>query len=202
MLIVDDHPMFLDGLAFMLNEYDSLIVIGTKTSAKEAIQFIQNNDVDVVIMDVRMPELDGVAATEVILKMRPNIKVIGLTASEKENPAAKMFNVGAKGYLCKSGKIENVVEAINVVMQDKIFYQNKLYNSVDEICWCEDEFSCLSEREKEIIHYLASGLNSIDIGNELCISPLTVKTHRSNIMKKLKISTTADLIRLSIERNI
>ncbi len=199
-LIADDHPVFCDSMTYLLGSTDSIEVVGTANNGKEAIDFVTKKPMDVILMDIRMPVVDGIEATDIISKKHPKIKVLALTAIEREESIVKIFKHGAMGCLSKSCQIDDVIKAIKTVYENKVYYLGDVYDSLDDICFNNPLKLLISEREQEILRLLALGLSTSEIAESISISPNTVKKHRSNIMQKLEIKTTVELVRFAVEK--
>lgn len=200
-LIVDDHPMFGDSIAYLLKDVNFIKIVGVENNGKDAIGWLSTNQVDIILMDISMPIMDGIETTSFISKKYPNIKVIALTALEEQHIVKEMLRVGAKGYISKGEQVENIINAIIAVEKGNIFYFGKTYSSTDNISFVSTPEDALSDRERDIMRCIALGLSTKDIAENLFISPNTVKTHRSNIMSKLNIKTTVELVRYAVEKN-
>lgn len=201
-LVIADRPLFCNGLAQLLNDVAFIEQIFVEANRAITAQLIAEEQIDLVLMDIQEDFLEDVQIISAISKHFLHLNIIAISKWEKENLTSKLFEAGVKGYICKNTLLEDLVKAIKTVLDGSIFYLGKVYASINQIPWIDDELNRLSGRELEIVHYLALGLSSRQIGEKLFISPFTVKTHRSNIMKKVRAKSTVELVRFAVERNI
>lgn len=206
LLLVDDHQMVRNGLKMLLNSEKNLNVVAEASNGVEAIDFLKENykNIDVVIMDITMPELNGIDTTEIIMKLHPNLKVLALTMHSEETYILKMLKVGARGYVLKDTDKETLVKAVNTVAEGEKYYcaeiSTKLINTL--IHGKEKVKTELSDREKQILALVASGKTNKEISKEVNLSARTVETHRYKITKKLKLKNTAELIKYAIKKEL
>jgi DNA-binding NarL/FixJ family response regulator len=218
LLLADDHRIILNGLQVMLNDEPDISVVGEVCDRAEALAFVrQNPDIDVILMDVRMPNMNGITATREILKLYPNINVLGLSMFQDDEFITEMVNAGAKGYLLKhAGKLE-LLDAIRRVARGEPYFgqevmqlvlnkvkgtTNPVNLSPASIPPLETQTGELTEREMEILALIAAQMTNQEIADKLFISPRTVHSHRRNLMQKLGAKNTAGLVRQAIEMNL
>lgn len=195
-LIVDDHPMVLEGMSAMLAQIEFVVNAGTAANAYEAMQQIKNTAPDIVITDINMPEVSGIELALKIRKEFPRVKIIAMSTFKERSYISQMIQNGAAGYLVKSASREEIEEAILSV------YEGKLYMSLDINLSTADQeemnnIPVLSSREKEILLLIADGLTNPQIATKLFLSLHTVDTHRKNILTKFSVNNTASLIKLA-----
>ena len=195
-LIVDDHPMVLEGMSAMLAQIEFVVNAGTAANAYEAMQQIKNTAPDIVITDINMPEVSGIELALKIRKEFPRVKIIAMSTFKERSYISQMIQNGAAGYLEKSASREEIEEAILSV------YEGKLYMSLDINLSTADQeemnnIPVLSSREKEILLLIADGLTNPQIATKLFLSLHTVDTHRKNILTKFSVNNTASLIKLA-----
>ncbi len=213
-LIVDDHKIIRDGIKSLLEDVPNIKIIGEASNGLEAIEFFKNQSADVVIMDIRMPEMGGIETTKYLTENYPNVKILALTMHDEEAFISKMLHAGASGYLLKNVGKEEFVTAINKI------YKGENYFSLDVATKMMTKFMSnknnendieieegnntlqLTKREIEVIKLIAEGLTSQDIADKLFISSRTVDTHRRNLLQKLNVKNTAELIKFAIKHNI
>jgi len=204
-LIADDHPIFRDGIVARLSEKANYNVVGEANNGREAVSAAAKLRPDIVIMDIMMPEMDGIHATEHIKKVSPKIKVIIISMHKKKEYIQRAFQSGADGYILKENTALEVTNAINSVIKGKRYVCNTVSQYLaDEYIKLivSDQFNPLKKlslREKEILKMLAEGQGNHEISDALCISPSTVKSHRSKVMKKLGIHDLAGLVRFAVK---
>lgn len=204
-LLVDDHKLFRDGLVLLLSTFEEIETIHQAGNGKEMVDFLKENDVDLVLTDISMPVMDGIEATKAVLEMKPDQKVIALTMNDEEEYYYKMIEIGAKGFLLKDSKITEVKTAIDKVLEgENYFSQNFMYNLLRNIKDKEfiKENSLLSEREQEILFLICKGNSNQEIADQLYISKRTVDKHRANLLAKTNTKNTASLVMFAIKNKL
>lgn len=203
LVIADDHTVLRQGLCEILEDKGTFEIVGQAADGMELLEILKNNPVDVVLMDIAMPKLDGMATIDRMHAQNINVPVVILSANEGERSVRTALKAGAKGYLPKNVALEELEFAITSVMEGKTYLSpsitSSLMNADDPT---ESPLSVLTKREVEILKYLAQGKPNKDIGKLLHISSRTVDTHRSNILKKLNLRTNAELVRLAIAEEL
>ena len=204
-VIVDDHQLFRNGLKILLNSFREFEVIGEASNGVEFIDVIKLTFPDIVLMDINMPEVDGIEATKRGLNLNPDLKIIALSMYGEEDYYYKMVDSGAKGFLLKDSDINEVREAILTVNKGgSFFYQELLHHVIQKIKHREQEVKAanLSKREKEILEKICEGLSNQEIADALFISKRTVDKHRANLLSKTNSKNTASLILYSIKNKL
>ena len=201
--IVDDHKLFRQGLSVILNSKEGIEIIGRFELAIDFIEQLPSLKVDLVLLDIDMPEMDGITACRKILKIQPSIKVVILSMHLKSNKVREAVAAKVKGYLLKTSSDDEVVSAINIIMEGKEFFskeaQEELINSYKK----EDSpLFQLTPREKEILKLVCAEYNSHEIAEELSISTHTADTHRRNLMSKTGSKNSIGLVKYAIENNL
>ena len=200
-LIVDDHPVFRDGLRNVLNSAEGLVVIGEAQDGADALQAVQTLQPDVVIMDINIPVLNGMQATRQIKSSHPDIQVIMLTAYDDDEQIFHAIRTGASAYYPKDVSPESLVRTIQYVSQGKYVVGEQLMNQREIERWLADaserfggllddvdeKFRPLSPRETEILKLITRGLSNKEIAYTLGISHQTVKNHMTSILRKLDV---------------
>jgi DNA-binding NarL/FixJ family response regulator len=199
-LIVDDHPMVAEGIRAILETYDDLLVVGTLSNGREAIDQVEALDPDVILLDLNMPQVNGLAATEIILERRPDTRILILSMHDSGEYIATALNHGAMGYLLKDVPTEEVKRAIDTVMAGSLYMCTGATASLRPSLGLGRE--ALTSREQTILLELAQGKSNKDVAIALDISVRTVETHRKNIKRKLGISSTAGLTRYAMEHGV
>ena len=198
-LIADDHQIVLDGLKMVLSAREDFEVVGEASNGLEVLDFVANNTVDIVVLDINMPEMDGIKCARKIKSDYPNIKVIILTMYAQKSFVEEIVKIGIDGCLLKNNTGKELSDAIARVHSGKSYYDQIQNFSKDDK---ELKEYSLSEREIEIIRKLGDGLTSSQIGDALFISEHTVKTHRKNILKKLNLHSSSELIQYALNNGI
>lgn len=205
--IADDHPVIRDGIRSVFSGTNEFKVVGEAGSGIEALEGISTLKPDLVLMDITMPELDGIAVTKRVVDGFPEIKVIMLSMHADPFRAIEAFRAGASGYVLKDSAPEEILKAAHKVLKGLKYAspavsEGLLNDFVEKIKKEEGPADTLTEREKEIIRLIAGGATSNEIGRKLFISTSTVKSHRNKIMKKLGINDMASLIKIAIQKGI
>jgi len=204
-IITDDHQLFRNGLKILLNAFQEFEVIGEASNGEEFLRLLKNIQADIVLMDINMPEMDGIEATRKALKLYPGIEIIALSMYGEEEYYYKMVDAGAKGFLLKDSDISEVKEAILTVKRGgSYFSQELLYHVIQKIKHREHENKSanLSKREKEILFKICEGLSNQEIAESLFISKRTVDKHRANLLGKTNSKNTASLILFAIRHKL
>lgn len=211
-LIVDDHKIIRDGIKSLLEDAPNIQIVGEASNGLEAIEFFKNQPTDIVIMDIRMPEMGGIETTKFLTENYPGVKILALTMHDEEAFISKMLHAGASGYLLKNVGKEEFITAIHKIYKGENYFSldvatkmmTKFMSSkpVEDDEVVEDDDLQLTKREIEVIKLIAEGLTSQDIADKLFISPRTVDTHRRNLLQKLNVKNTAELIKYAIKHNI
>ena len=198
-LLADDHAIVLDGLKLVLSIDPQFKVVGEVQNGQEVLDFVESNEVDIIIMDINMPVMDGITCSKKLKSINPQVKVIILTMYPQKSFIDEIIKIGIDGCLVKSNTGKELSEAILRVWSGKPYYdQIGQFDSKEEAI----KKHKLSEREVEIIRGLADGLTSESIADHLCISLHTVRTHRKNILKKLELHNSSELVQYAINNGI
>src|SRR5574339_950879 len=208
LLIVDDHAVVRSGLKMLLENERDVEIIGAASSAADAIEGAVRLHPDVILMDIGLPDLSGIDATREIKKRVPDSAIVALTIHEDEEYFFKMLESGASGYVPKRAAPEELLTAIRAAANGQVY----LYPSLAKLLvrdfldggrsTGEQTTSDLTDREQEVLTYLAEGASNEEIAASLVISPKTVARHRENIMRKLNLHSRAELVRYAIRKGI
>lgn len=210
-LIADDHPFFRDGIHQLLIGQTGIGEIGEAANGKEVLQQLAKKEYDLVIMDIKMPQMSGIEATREIHKKYPKIKVLAISMYDEQTYIVKMLKAGAKGYLLKNSTKAELLKAISEVMRGESYFSREVSDimfshiaSGKSIENGDDEpvAQALTRREIEIIRMIAEELTNVEIGGKLNISPRTVDTHRRNLFQKLKVKNTAGLVKYAMKHGL
>lgn len=199
-LIVDDHPMVADGIRAILESYDDISVIGTLSNGQEVVDQIDQLSPDVILMDLNMPQLGGLSATEILLERHPQTRIIILSMHDAPEYVSTAMRHGAKGYLLKEVPTEEIYTAILTVMQGQSYLCTGASGALRPDR--RDGQEVLTAREQTILLQLAQGRSNKQVAHDLDISVHTVETHRKNIKRKLGINSTAGLTRYALEHGV
>ncbi|MFN8240102.1 MAG: response regulator transcription factor [Bacteroidales bacterium] len=204
-IIADDHQLFRNGLKLLLESSPDFQIAGEASTGTEFLEVLKNCPADVALMDINMPELDGIEATRKGMKLCPGLAVIALSMYGEEEYYYKMVDAGAKGFLLKDSDITEVREAIITVKKGgSYFSQELLHQVIQKIKLRENEIKSanLSKREKEILYKICEGYSNQEIAESLFISKRTVDKHRANLLGKTNSKNTASLILYAIKNKL
>lgn len=208
-LLVDDHQLIIDGLRGFISTEPSYKIIGEAQNGNEAIQLVSLFNPDVILMDIEMPELSGIQASQEIKKSHPNCKIIIISMHKEKELIKKLISYNIDGYLLKNSSQIEVLGAVKKVLNGETYFSSDVNESlnqkVEEGANTKSDlviFSQLTEREIEILKLVALGKTNKEMGEALFISHRTVDTHRTNLMKKLEINNVAGLIRYAFKNGL
>ncbi|OGR08378.1 MAG: DNA-binding response regulator [Desulfobacca sp. RBG_16_58_9] len=207
-LIADDHQIMREGLRAMLEKEHDIVVLGEAEDGRMIERLARELAPDVIIMDVAMPDLNGIEATRQIVAELPGVKIIALSMHDDRRFVLNMLKAGAAGYMLKDSAFTDLAKAIRVVMSGKTYLSHEVTDIVvkDYVSSSQSAessaFHLLSPREREVLQLLAEGKTSALIGEKLHISVKTVETHRQQIMVKLKIRSVAELTKYAIREGL
>lgn len=207
-LLVDDHALFRDGMSFVLSKICGFNVIGQAANGVEFLECLNSFNPDIVLMDISMPEMDGIEATLQGLKRNPNLKIITLSSYGQEVYYYKMIKVGVLGFVQKNANKEELEEAIREVHAgNNYFPPNILRNLVFKVGNDGEDGLAngeirITNREKEVLSLICHGFSNNDIAEKLFISPKTVDNHRTNLLSKTNTKNAANLVMYAIKNHI
>ena len=208
-LIADDHGVVRKGLRLLLEQYPELAVIGEAANGREAVTMAATLSPQIVVLDVAMPILNGIEAAEQILKVNSKVGIIILTMHADESYLLRALNVGIKGYLLKESAEEDLLLAIRSVARGKPFFSRAInetlledYMRVLKQQGLSDTFHLLTAREKEVLQLLAEGKTNKEVATLLDLSPYTVESHRTNLMQKLNVHNTAEIVLYAVRKRL
>jgi DNA-binding NarL/FixJ family response regulator len=208
-ILADDHTIVRQGLAKLLEGEPGFQVVGEAENGREAVGKVEELKPHVVIMDIVMPLLNGIEATRQIKKTHPKTKIIILSMHCHDRYIKELFSLGASGYLLKDSTGSDIVKAVQAAMDGDTYMSPSVsrlviedYVSTKKTSFREELYSNLSNREREVFQMIAEGHSTKEISETLCISPSTVKTHRSKIMEKLRMENLSQLVQFAIRIGI
>ncbi|MFB2117966.1 response regulator [Parapedobacter sp. 2B3] len=196
-IVIDDHPVVLQGFSFMLQGIPGIRLVGTFTDADAGLAYIGQEAVDIVLLDINMPGKNGIDACSEIQRRNPACRVIAISNINEHSIIQRMLQAGASGYLLKNADRDEVVDAIHQVVSGGTGLSKNVREIIDSVR--SGDFPVITRREKEVLHWLAQGLSSAEIGEKIFISPLTVESHRRNLLQKFKATNVAALIHDAME---
>ena len=208
-LLADDHAVVRKGLRFILEQEPDLQVAGEAADGREAVRLARELSPDVVVMDIAMPQLNGIDATSQIVKQNPRTSVLILSMHNDETYLLRALEAGARGFLLKDTAEEDLVRAVRVAAQGKPFFSPAIAQALLEDYMRnlqqrnqQDSYSLLTDREKEVLQLLAEGRSNKEVAQLLSLSVYTVETHRTRIMQKLNLHNTAELVLYAVRKKI
>ncbi len=200
--IVDDHQMIIEGLKSLLQNEVEIELVGSATSAERCLQFLSMSTCDIILMDINLPDTNGIELCKIITNKYPKIKIIALSTHNEGSYVRKMLEAGAQGYLLKNADkfeilkaIKTVVKGINyltIEAEKALKYENELQNKLPK----------LTKREKEVLTLIVDGLTNHQIAEKLFVSIDTIDSHRKNLHSKLNVNNTAMLIKFATDNNL
>ncbi|MBK8502718.1 MAG: response regulator transcription factor [Saprospiraceae bacterium] len=205
--IADDHQVLLDGLSTLLSNIDGLEVVGMGHHGNEVLHFLLENDVDVILLDINMPVLNGIETCKILQKEHPEIKVLALSMYEKASFIQQMLKNGAAGYILKNTGQDELVEAIKTVHRgeqylSKIVSDTLMQSLMGKASTTRPYIPEMTRREKEVLVLIAKELTTQEISDQLHISLNTVETHRKNLLSKFGVRNSVGLIKMALERGL
>lgn len=201
-LLTDDHQLIIDGLKSLLKDQEDINVSAEANNGREALRILSFLPIDVVLMDIDMPVMNGIETLKEIKKHYPHVKVIILSMHNEAGMIKSLIDLGANGYLLKSCTQDEVVSAIRKVAAGQSCFSTDVTMALLNPTHPEQKAEILTERETEILKLIAAGFSNKEVGDKLFISHRTVDTHRTNLMKKLSVNNIAGLISYAIKNGI
>lgn len=208
-LVADDHGVVRKGLRLQLEQNEQFEVVGEAADGREAVRLAEELKPNVVIMDIAMPSLNGIEATAQIVKHNPGVGVIILSMHSDESYLVRTLAAGAKGYLLKDTADADLQRAVQNVARGKPFFSPAIAKVLLEDYvrqlqqrGLQDSYDLLTEREKEILQLLAEGKSNKEVATILNLSPYTVETHRTHIMQKLDLHSSAEIVLYAVRKKI
>lgn len=204
-VIVDDHKILLEGLVSLLQNEANYQVVAHFTDGKECLDNFDQYQPDILISDIEMPKMDGIQLTNAVSRLFPYTRILALTSFNEHVYVKEMLKAGASGYLLKNAGIEEFRTAIDTVMEGKSYYAQEVmqqYLENQKNTRTQLPGKKLSKREIEIIKLLSDQFTTSEIAEKLYLSPLTIKTHRKNILLKLGLHNTAGVVKYAMEKGI
>lgn len=207
-VIADDHRMFIDGLKALLKTQKQFSITGEALNGKQLLEILGNTAADIILMDVNMPEMDGIEATKQVKLHYPQIKVLMLTMFNTRDYIEKLLRAGADGYILKNTGKEELTIAIETIMRGESFFSKEVTEKIMEGLQKKKNqendpmMTELTEREKDVLKLIVEELTTNEISETLHISPHTVETHRKNLISKLQVKNIAGLVKYAIQHGL
>jgi DNA-binding NarL/FixJ family response regulator len=205
-LLADDHQVVRDGLKLLINNHPGMQVVGEAANGKEVLQQARQLKPDVVVMDLSMPELNGLQATERLVSELPQVRVVALTGHEDESYLNQLCKAGASGYLLKRSAGDELIHALGSVARGGVYFDpdlaaRALARQLKSVASSREPSSAdLSEREKEVLSLLAWGYSNKEIANQLKLSIKTIETYKARVSEKLQLRSRTELVRYALRK--
>ena len=201
--VVDDHPIVIEGLKQLLSGVDGLHIAGCFIDGNGILSFIRTNYVDVVLLDITLPDCNGIELCSAIKTASPSTSVLMLSNRSERSMVMQSLQNGASGYLLKNASLEELSNCIKEATTGNIVFCNEIKMIIGKPGGRDEhKIPKLTKRENEVLKMMADGKTTPIIADELCLSPLTIETHRKNIMQKFQAKNVAELILLAAQHNI
>ena len=204
-ILVDDHQLFREGLKSLLESFEYVKKVEEAPNGKAFIQMLETIQPDIVFMDIEMPEMDGITATQKALNIYPSLNVIALSMYGNENYYTQMINAGAKGFILKNSGIQDVENAIQNIISGNNYFSQEIFQRLIQGLGRKQqkkENTELSTREEEIVYLICKGLSNQEIADKLYLSKRTVDKHRENILHKTQSKNTAGIVMYAVKNGI
>lgn len=208
LMIVDDHVMIREGLKQLLSLEDDIEIVAEASSGLECLELLEKHDVDVILMDIKMPGINGIEATRLVCSKYPHVKVIMLTIYKDDEYVTNAIQAGAKGYVLKKVGRDELINVIHNIMADQAFLDASVTASIfkkiqQKEKWLKGETKAeLSLRELEVLKHLVEGFTDRKISEALCISEHTVRSHLKSIYRQLRVSSRSQAVAKGLQDNI
>lgn len=206
LIIADDHTMFLQGIISLIEHESSIKIIGKAVNGIEVLNILKTQSVDMVILDISMPEMDGIELSKILKKEHPFIKIIIVSTHSNAKIISRLIRIGVNGYLLKNAEKAELLEAIYTVADGKNYFskdvEDQYLSNNQKIEKQISNLTELSSREKEILVLIAHEYNTAEIAEKTFISLNTVNTHRRNLLSKLNAKNTAGLVKYAVENGL
>jgi DNA-binding NarL/FixJ family response regulator len=201
--IVDDHPVVMEGMQKLLGTQPGIRVTGCFTSGASFMDFLKHNKVDVVLLDIALPDANGMDLCRDVKTKYPDTIVLALSNHSERSIIMQLLQNGASGYLLKNASAAELLNCINEALEGQVTFSREVKEiiarpTVNEL----REVPRLTKREKEILHLISEGHTTVDIADQLVVSPLTVETHRRNLLQKFEVKNVAALIKIAVQQGL
>ncbi len=203
MVVVDDHPIVISGISGLLSDLENVEIVEKMQSGVVLLDYIKNNQVDLILMDIFLPVITGIDLCKAIKQKYPQVIIIGMSSQSERSLVMQFIQNGGNGYILKSASFEEFKNCINKAIEGEIVFSDEVKTIVSQpVSEDLDTIPSLSRREKDIALLLSKGKQTQEIADELFLSFLTVQTHRRNILQKYKTKNVAELITLLLKNNL
>lgn len=204
-VIADDQKLLAKLMQSYLSNFFNIKLVGSARNGKEVLTMVKSENVDLILMDIMMPELEGLETAKLVLKSNPHVKIVFLSCKTDKRTVSEAIKLGASGFVSKNSTQEEIINAINAVISGEKFFDKEVMNSFlrneEEIVEAtpksvsKDDIDELTDREREILQLILQELTAPEIAEKLCLSPRTIETHKRNIMAKVGVKSTVSLVK-------
>lgn len=204
-ILVDDHQMFRDGVKSVLSDEENIAIIGEVGHANDLYKLLESNSPDLIITDISMPDISGIDITKYVSENFPGINILILSMHSNEEFITKALNAGANGYLPKDTSMNELLQAINIIAKGENYFNKGISDTILKSMVNKSKVSRndnLTSRELEIVHQVVEGLSNKEIAEKLNISVRTVDSHKNNILHKLGLKSSVELVKYAIKNNL
>ena len=200
--IIDDHPMVIAGIKSLLSDSKVVEISGTASDGYVALEALKASDAEVALTDINLGDLNGIELCGMLKKARPNLKVLGLSTFKERSYITRMIDAGASGYLLKNASREELEEGIVAAWRGRMFLSHEASQVLTSPVAKSAATPLLTAREKEVLALIAEGMTNQEIAAQLYVSPLTVDSHRKNLLAKFKVKHTAAMVKVALEQHL
>jgi len=212
LLLVDDHKIIRDGIKALLNDIEGIKIIGECNNGVEVLDSMSKKEVNVILMDVNMPKLNGIEATKTVIEKYPKTSILALTMHNEETYISKMLNAGASGYVLKNTNKEELINAINRVNDGENYFNTEVTDimmskflknpKIKRVLKSNVSIEDLTPREIEVLKLITEELTNSEAAERLEISPRTIDTHRRNLIQKLGVKNSVGLVKFALQNGL
>jgi len=200
--LVDDHSVVIEGIYSLLQNVNDIEIVGYATSAANCLDFLKQHCTDVILMDISLPDLNGIELCKLVKQKWPEVQVLTLSTFNQGTYVRKMIEAGACGYLLKNAGKQELIDAIKTVVRGKTYFSPDAHQALKTVLQFQNDIPPLTKREKEVLALIAEGLTNSQMAEKLFISVDTIDSHRKNLYTKLNVKNTAMLIRFASEKHL
>ncbi len=197
--IIDDHPMVVEGIKSLLLHSSIVEICGDAQDGHSALEALKSIEAEVALVDINLPDINGIDLCGMLKKQFPKLKILGLSTFKERSYITRMINAGASGYLLKNASREELEDAIKTAWRGQLYMSMEAAAILTKPAPETPELPMLTAREKEVLQWIAEGMTNIEIAEKLFISPLTVDSHRKNLLAKFGVKNTAAMVRFALE---
>lgn len=200
--IIDDHPMVVAGIKALLSDSKIVQITGTATDGPLAIAALQENDAEVALTDINLGDTSGIELCGMLKKIKPGLKILGLSTFKERSYITRMLEAGASGYLLKNASKEELEEGITAAWRGRMFMSAEVSDVLTSPAALSSPLPMLTTREKEVLANIAEGMTNQEIASKLFVSPLTVDSHRKNLLAKFNVKNTAAMVKVALQHRL